>query len=352
MLPHDLQQHSPWQLTRWTGSCIDQQDNDICKVHLRPHVLSRPESCKPLQMQSNSSILFLSKNPSRVFFISHSQAPIHSMGNITTNSTSADVAEAVSSLGPAYGQYRERIMANGLSGSVIVSLSDPAALIDGLEVEPVHRMVILHKFDVLCKDVRKRGKLLFLCFALPNCYPSARTATAGTPPLQTTTQTHERNREAKALLEKFIVFSAALLQEHSMSTMRKLQQKGMLALIPDINGTCHSKDSGINGLRSLMIALRFGNHEPAKLLLQHPCIDVNCLDNGRRSSLLWACAWGYADVVQMIVQHPTFRKRAGEDCMALQLAAAVDQGLVGFLQAAGFRMSEDEDETTDDDEDA
>lgn len=88
-----------------------------------------------------------------------------------------------------------------------------------------------------------------------------------------------------------------------------------------------------------MMSLRRGNYEVAQLLLQHPCINVNCFDKEGHSALLWACFRGYGDIVQAIVLHPGFRKRAGEGRSLLH-EAAVHPDIRDFLLASGFSAEE------------
>lgn len=79
------------------------------------------------------------------------------MGNISSASTSEEIAEAICALGSAYQQYREWIIANGVSGDLIVTLHDVTELLDHLGVAPLHRMVIQHHFDQFYHAYHKTG---------------------------------------------------------------------------------------------------------------------------------------------------------------------------------------------------
>lgn len=80
-------------------------------------------------------------------------------GGISTLTTSLSsmtpehIADSIASLGPAYEQYKQEILESGVSGALILSLTenDLENFLDELSIEKkMHRRVLINKFKELC----------------------------------------------------------------------------------------------------------------------------------------------------------------------------------------------------------
>ncbi|KAJ5254449.1 hypothetical protein N7524_005968 [Penicillium chrysogenum] len=60
-------------------------------------------------------------------------------------------------------------------------------------------------------------------------------------------------------------------------------------------------DRGLCSFIELIFASAYGRFEIAKIILEHPNINVNAVDDQGRTSFWWAAAGGYYEVVQLLV---------------------------------------------------
>jgi ankyrin repeat protein len=68
-------------------------------------------------------------------------------------------------------------------------------------------------------------------------------------------------------------------------------------------------DQGCHSFTALMFASAQGKFEVAKILLEHPSINVNAMDDQGRTSFWWAAAGGHYEVVQLLANQQGVKKR-------------------------------------------
>ena len=73
------------------------------------------------------------------------------------------------------------------------------------------------------------------------------------------------------------------------------------------NTDINTEDSSTSDFTPLIWSSYYGHSEVVLLLLQHPQIDVNKVDNYGKTALYWASKNGHLDVVELLLQHPQIR---------------------------------------------
>jgi ankyrin repeat protein len=114
---------------------------------------------------------------------------------------------------------------------------------------------------------------------------------------------------------EFLLQNSADINQKSLSGTSPLQVAiiieyvDIVRLLLSYEETLLVNDQGCHSFTALMFASAQGKFEVAKMLLEHPNINVNAVDDQRRTSFWLAAAGGHYEVVQLLANQRGVKKR-------------------------------------------
>jgi ankyrin repeat protein len=150
--------------------------------------------------------------------------------------------------------------------------------------------------------------LVKLLFRQPELHISPQSADA-LPPLWSAC------RAGQYSMVEFLLKNSADINQKSPSGTSPLQvaiimeHVDIVSLLLSYEETLLVNDQGCHSFTALMFASAQGRLEVARMLLEHPDINVNAMDDQKRTSFWWAAANGHYEIVHLLANQRGVKKR-------------------------------------------